>query len=238
MSSLERIAGQYIDILDRKEREGRIITHFQRRAHLYITNPPSEKDFIEWLALIQHYGGQTRLVDFTYSFYIATFFAVEEADDEAAVWALKTNCIPKNPFDQILNDYVELNDLLDPTKSINPKKGVILVEPRRLNERNSIQKGTFLCPTVINSTFKENICATLNHSSVEFDDQNAINLSIDKFEAAESSDELPPLIKFTIPNDLVLLDIIRDLGKMNIDSNTLFPGLEGFARSLRIYLHY
>ena len=33
---------------------------------------------LEWLALMQHYGAPTRLLDFTRSPYVACFFALEE----------------------------------------------------------------------------------------------------------------------------------------------------------------
>src|SRR5438093_2893211 len=43
---------------------------------------------LEWLALMQHYGAPTRLLDFTYSFWIALFFAFEEAENDCSVVAL------------------------------------------------------------------------------------------------------------------------------------------------------
>ena len=41
------------------------------------------------------------------------------------------------------------------------------------------------------------------------------------------------IIKYIIPKKFKL-EILNDLGYMNIDSSTLFPGLDGFARSLAI----
>jgi hypothetical protein len=38
--------------------------------------------------LIQHHGGPTRLLDFTHSFYVAAFFALERATEDVAVWAV------------------------------------------------------------------------------------------------------------------------------------------------------
>src|SRR6266568_5424615 len=60
---------------------------FRRHAHAYMPRVPADSDTIEWLAFMQHYGAPTRLLDFTYSFWIALFFAFEEADKTCAVVA-------------------------------------------------------------------------------------------------------------------------------------------------------
>lgn len=54
--------------------ENQIIEKFKTRAHQFIQSPPGNQDIVEWLSIIQHYGGPTRLLDFTESFYIASFF--------------------------------------------------------------------------------------------------------------------------------------------------------------------
>ncbi|PBC38599.1 hypothetical protein CJ179_39105 [Rhodococcus sp. ACS1] len=70
--------------------EARIIRIFKRKAHLHLDHVPDDKDTFQWLALIQHYGGPTRLLDFTWSPYVAAFFALESATSDAAVFALDT----------------------------------------------------------------------------------------------------------------------------------------------------
>ena len=75
------------------EREHWMVTEFMRRAHHYIPSPPATEDAIQWLSLIQHYGGATRLLDFTHSFYVAAFFAVERAQQDAAVWAVNLSLL-------------------------------------------------------------------------------------------------------------------------------------------------
>jgi hypothetical protein len=52
-----------------KNRERVILKEFQRFAHQYISDLPAEDAYLDWLALLQHYGGPTRIVDFTHSFY-------------------------------------------------------------------------------------------------------------------------------------------------------------------------
>src|SRR5258705_3034120 len=39
--------------------EQAIIEEFQRRAHQFLPDPPPRENLIDWMALIQHYGGTT-----------------------------------------------------------------------------------------------------------------------------------------------------------------------------------
>ena len=45
--------------------EKRILRIFQRKGHLFLTHIPDRLDIFQWLALMQHYGAPTRLLDFT-----------------------------------------------------------------------------------------------------------------------------------------------------------------------------
>ena len=74
-----------------KNREKIILEDFQRKAHHYVQNLPDSEKSIEWLSLLQHYGGPTRLLDFTYSYYVAAFFAVETSNINSAIWAVNIN---------------------------------------------------------------------------------------------------------------------------------------------------
>jgi hypothetical protein len=54
--------------------EIKLIRDFARSYHLYGKQAaPQKGNTLEWLSLLRHYGAPTRLVDFTYSFFIATY---------------------------------------------------------------------------------------------------------------------------------------------------------------------
>jgi hypothetical protein len=73
-TSLERefercnIAAEYYP-----HKERALLMEFRRRAHLYTKDLPEADDIVGWLALMQHHGAPTRLLDFSYSFYVACF---------------------------------------------------------------------------------------------------------------------------------------------------------------------
>src|SRR5438034_362191 len=70
------------------EQEGRILRIFKRKAHQFLERPPEWDDDFQWLALMQHHGAPTRLIDFTWSPYVAAFFALERTVSDGVVWAM------------------------------------------------------------------------------------------------------------------------------------------------------
>lgn len=60
-----------------EEQEERTLRIFKRKAHHFLDRTPAEEEEFEWLALMQHHGAPTRLLDFTWSPYVAAFFALE-----------------------------------------------------------------------------------------------------------------------------------------------------------------
>jgi hypothetical protein len=95
-TTLERVRTRFDKSLtDASVMEKKMIRQFKRQGHLYLENPPKDDDTIEWLALMQHFGAPTRLLDWTYSFFVALFFAVEKSEKRCAVWAINVDWVIK-----------------------------------------------------------------------------------------------------------------------------------------------
>ena len=65
------------DLSNAASLENILTREFRRRYYNHRVGIPDPVG-LEWLSLMQHYGAPTRLLDFTYSFFIAAFFAVEK----------------------------------------------------------------------------------------------------------------------------------------------------------------
>jgi len=201
--------------------EKSLIKEFKRKCHLFIKNPPEEDRFIEWIALMQHYGAPTRFLDCTYSFFIAVYFALDKLknDDEyCCVWAIDSNwlgenfisCLNKNEIKKLYWDLAKREKIFKKNIFDQSNKQVYVINPSRLNDRLVIQQGVFLCPGDPSKTFVENLEGNLSQS--DFEDK---------------------IIRYCISYKL-RDETFKKLNRMNINAASLFPGLDGFAKSLAI----
>jgi hypothetical protein len=197
------------------QQESRIIRIFRRKSHLLLPRIPDSSDTFQWLALMQHHGAPTRLLDFTWSPYVAAFFALERATDDAAVWALhpptlapratRTVRASQNVSEDEIGPWVPGGFERDFLPNVNPI--VVIGEPHEMNRRLVAQGGTFAIPGMVDRPI----------------DQLAPPMAILKFRLRTSS---------------LRREAMADLYSMNITHATLFPDLDGLARSLAYELEY
>jgi hypothetical protein len=95
-SSIERLRKSYSNSF-KLEAEDYVRKEFKRRAHHYLQHLPEDSEDLEWLALMRHHGAPTRLLDWTRSPYVATFFALAEAREEqvSVVWAVDIQAVKR-----------------------------------------------------------------------------------------------------------------------------------------------
>lgn len=226
--------------------ESNVITGFKRQAGQYIQNLPAPQNTLDWLALIQHYGGPTRLLDFTYSFYVATFFAIHNSISDSAVWSLNINYLLKKDsefssqigklsYQDIIKKYVErLNNFIGGKPSVQPDRSICIVEPFIQEKRLSIQQGLFIAPTNIEKSFHNNLASAINTQKDNFSDNNLSSITLDDLEGINGEELF--LLKIILSKDMKY-EVVDQLRNMNISDATLFPGIDGFTRSLNFAFH-
>jgi hypothetical protein len=196
-----------IDPQSWREQEDRILRIFKRKAIHFLDQIPDVDDDFQWLALMQDHGAPTRLLDFTWSPYVAAFFALHNATQDAIVWAC-------NPFE------IEATRKLDISKPgafrkhflSESKPFVWMGEPHAMNRRVIAQSGTLLVPSVLDQPIEDIL--------------------------AEYPNPRGTLIKFILPVEKIRDKGMRELYKMNITQASLFPDLDGLARSLAYELEF
>jgi hypothetical protein len=221
---LETLLERAIKDIDLKENpydiEFVLADRFKR--NLYSVEQTSSKILspVELFALMQHYGAPTRLLDFTYSFYVAVFFALENFLGKSpiiwcidALWlqanAKKCLGITKEDFmpGKIWEDFKKY--FMKESEKI-VKRAVYQMTPHVLNPRLSIQQGTFLCPCNLSFSFMANFCASLS-------DTTSLNNHVRVL-------RIDPQTR---------IKALEELYRMNINRASLFPGLSGLAQSLK-----
>jgi hypothetical protein len=194
--------------------EGQMIREFRRRftgRHRQLILA----DTLYCMALMQHHGAPTRLLDFTYSFYVAAYFALERSGEDPMVWCVNgrwcrdvsARVAGQEPINarEARRDEASFRALFmaDP-----PHRLVLPENPFPLHRRLIIQQGAFACPGDVTAPFVDNLRSDGGRGVL-------IKLRL-AFDAAARSRAL------------------AELAQMNIDRASLFPGLDGFAQSLEL----
>lgn len=211
-SALSRLGAQA------RELESHILRNFQRYAHRESSGASA---FWNWLAIAQHHGAPTRLLDWTYSPYVAMHFAteaVEYFDRDGAIWSV---------------DYVKTNDLL-------PKKLRALLEEERaeaftaemlmklagsLREFDALARDPFL-------VFFEppSLDQRIVNQFALFSMLSSPTVSLDEWLA-----DHPGVVRRIVIPASLKWEIRDKLDQANITERVLFPGLDGLGRWMARY---
>ncbi|NJM74514.1 MAG: FRG domain-containing protein [Acaryochloridaceae cyanobacterium RU_4_10] len=240
--------------------EGRLLKTYKERAHNHLGNLPSPKDHLGWLALMQHHGAPTRLLDVTRSIFVALYFATLHNDNsDGIVYSIYDSdwfymCAGKQAQPEYItklfnpdgpnateraNRVLRLELPRSTYRSDDPKAvpGILRVRPRQLSKRQIAQQGEFLMPMTVVQSFEENLEALFDLSASDYllTDEQVKAFEKDKqlypYKAMTPDPVMQPIVKFRIPRKH-FRTIRITLMQMNITTESLFPDFDGFTKSM------
>lgn len=208
-TSLMRLGGKYKDV------EFHLLRNFKKYSHRPDILNNHEWD---WLALAQHHGLPTRLLDWTYSPYVALHFATTELENynmDGIVWALKYEALIK---------YL----------------------PQKLNKELCWVGSNSFTSTMLNNVYNNlgELSAEESEFVVAFESPSLDNRIVNQFaiftfmsHAVSLLDnwlkDKPDLFfRIRIPAE-IKWEIRDKLDQVNINERVLFPGFDGLSKWLK-----
>jgi hypothetical protein len=198
---------------------------FLGRAHLYLdaSSLPGEQSILAWWAIMQHFRCPTRLLDWSRSPFIGTYFAVRDRfDRDGVVWAFDSRELVA------CDSRPEIKEMRSTLDKSSENAGVFwkiegnetkppnsqFIHPftlKRHHIRSVTQQGAFT------------VCGRLPASHSEM---------IDQILTGRGS---RCRLKFIIDKD-AKLELLRQLHQMNISAESLFPGPDGLGEAIKEFV--
>lgn len=202
-----------------RDLENVILRHFKKYAFQNASPDGSEWN---WLALAQHHGLPTRLLDWTYSPYIAMHFAVLELDHynvDGVIWCvhriqIRDNHLPTAVLEHLRREHAisytaEMLDNIAPTlrqfDTLDNELFTVFFDPPTLDDR------------------------IVNQSAL-FSMMSSPTALLDEWLAQRPE----TFRRIVIPAELKW-EVRDKLDQMNITERMLFPGLDGLSDWLKRY---
>jgi hypothetical protein len=211
ISSLARMAGDYPQL------ERHLLRNFRKYAHREAPGPT----MWDWLALAQHHGIPTRLLDWTFSPLVALHFATASyADEPAALFAVDcdgAHALLPGP----LQDALDREGALVFTTEMLAERAPGLRDLDALGDRGEPFVMLFEPPSLDERIVNQ--AAVLSATS---DPTCHMEDWLDEHDGLWRMWEIPPDLK---------AEVRERLDQANITERVLLPGLDGLAAWLRRY---
>jgi len=213
------------ELVNLDQNEQQLLLDFQRGASRHHPSLPDASHTIDWLALMQHHGAPTRLLDWSLSPYVAVYFALEKSfKGDSALWGIDLEWLRRRSL-----ELMRANDSNCPDGSnfkafskyvagmIFRGDGALTIvpaDPIQLNERMLAQQGQLLCNVGRHTGFSNVILGMLMHTTAE--PNQVVSRAVLKRDNR--------------------ISFLEELQRINIHRASLFPGIDGFAKSLGVKL--
>jgi hypothetical protein len=201
--------------------EAEFVAEFQRGARNYLSRDETPQHLIEWLALMQHHGAPTRLLDLTRSPFIAAYFAFEHCHirdgHHVGIWGINIAHLKERSLEILSTQFSEaleqssnlINESLFESIFFNNDQSLVFpVEPFSMNRRYSLQQSMFVSTGNSRETFMSQL-------------------------AFLGDDISKTVVRIEVPSSCKKV-ALRELQQMNLHRASLFPDLDGYALSLKL----
>jgi hypothetical protein len=199
--------------------EPHLLRSFRKYAHQAL--PLGHDSPWHWLALAQHHGLPTRLLDWTYSPFVALHFSTDDATEwerDGAIWcvdyAAAKRLLPASLARVLADDGADvftpdlLSRAVDRLQDLETQAAepcLVFLEPPSLDER------------IVNQYALFSLLSSAAHDMHEW------------------LDEHPDLGRLVVIDRRAKPEIRDKLDQANVTERVLFPGLDGLCRWLRRY---
>lgn len=212
-----KIPDQSVSYHSFETKEKNLIAVFENEAFEYLNKNNLLNNPMSRYYLMQHYGMETRLLDWTDNALISLFFAVENDNSQfdSIIWVLDAFSLNRYTLKEI-NPYFNRNSFVI-TGFEHNKTITDYFDPDKLNDEMSKFPIAVKPPYLDQRMKNQNACFTL------------FGKAPDGLKSHPNKENL--LTSVRIPKDL-LANIKRELYLIGISYDTIYPGLDGISKKI------
>ena len=208
MARLKSLLPAHVTVL-----EDIILQEFKKQAHLHLPpgTIPGKDDLFSWWNLMQHHHAPTRLLDWTYSPFVALYFACEQRlEEDGAVWMVAS----KHVSEKMTSAFPDCAGAATRVRQSQYYQSLTGPEFVEFLERN-VQTAQMAAQQTMHSV-----------STSPLADHEQLILKVLSEETSRKA-----FRRLIIPARKKI-EFLRSLRFMNVTSRALFPGVHGLGRSV------